>query len=95
MVYLYADDYNVVKLFDPEMVQVNHVICTNTNHVQSTWFNRIVPRICLSNVSMRHVLLSMSFLMFILLVFHCHERRLNCCETTSSSISDVIPGWCK
>jgi hypothetical protein len=41
--------------YDRRMVQVSHVICRNTNLVHTTWLNCTIPRVYLSNVSMRHV----------------------------------------
>jgi hypothetical protein len=37
-------------------VFVSHVICTNTNPMHPSWLNGCIPRLCVSNVSMRHFL---------------------------------------
>jgi hypothetical protein len=40
---------------DRGMVLVSQVICTNTNHVHPIWLTGSIPRLCVSNVSMRRV----------------------------------------
>ena len=51
-----AYDQNVVALYVPRVVRATHVICTNTNLVHPTWLARTIPGVCVSNVSMRHVI---------------------------------------
>ena len=53
---------------DPRVVLARHVICTNTNLVHPTWLAGTIPKICVSNVSMR------PYLMFILVLICCNGR---------------------
>jgi hypothetical protein len=70
----------------PWVVHVNHV-CTNTNLMHPTWFTRSVPRIMCPKCKYEACSLFSPILMFILVLFCCNRRWLNCCGTTSSSIS--------
>jgi hypothetical protein len=74
-----------------QVVLVNHVIHVNTNLVHPTWFTPSIPGIYVCNVSMRHVILDFALLeLFILVLFCCNNRWLNCFRTTTFLIR-----WCK